>query len=124
MVGRVLVIANDLASADWLGHRLQAAGFEVARVTNLREAARRALDEDVGLVVLDLMPPVADGLDALIAIRDHRPVLPVLVLSACADVADRLQAFDAGASDFLGKPFSFDELVARLRAHARRLTWT
>jgi DNA-binding response OmpR family regulator len=83
------------------------------------EGQRRALDDDVDLVVLDRMLPDRDGLEVLAEIRRVRPGLPVLVLSGRAEVEDRVEGLDAGATDYLTKPFALDELTARVRAHLR-----
>jgi two-component system response regulator MprA len=81
-------------------------------------AALRA--EPVDLVVLDLVLPDASGLDVLASIRRSDPRLPVLVLSALDDVSARVRGLEAGADDYLGKPFDFMELLARIRALLRR----
>jgi DNA-binding response OmpR family regulator len=71
------------------------------------------------LVVLDLLLPGRGGLALLPEIRQHQPDLPVLILSARSDLATRLRAFELGAVDYLAKPFSLDELLARIRVHIR-----
>ena len=70
--------------------------------------------------MLDLLLPRLDGLRLLAELRRERPDLPVLVLSARSDLPTKLRSFDLGANDYLSKPFSFDELVARVRVHVRR----
>jgi DNA-binding response OmpR family regulator len=88
------------------------------------EGERRALADDVTLVVLDRMVSGSDRLDVLMALSQRKPGLPIILLGARAEVGDRIAAFDAGATDFLAKPFSPGELVARMRAQLRRAAWT
>ena len=76
--------------------------------------------EPYELVVLDLLLPQLDGLHLLNDLRAQRPELPVLILSARSDLPTKLRSFELGANDYLSKPFSFDELVARVRVHLRR----
>jgi DNA-binding response OmpR family regulator len=79
-----------------------------------------ALAESHELVVLDLLLPRLDGFRLLSELRRVRPELPVLILSAQTDLPTKLRSFGLGANDYLSKPFSFDELVARVRVHVRR----
>lgn len=120
---RVLVIEDEPAIVDFVRRGLQTEGFEVTCASDGTEGERRALADDVDLVVLDRMLPGRDGLEVLAAVRRRKPALPVIVISARAEAADRIMAFDAGATDFLSKPFSFGELVARVRAQLRRAGW-
>jgi DNA-binding response OmpR family regulator len=83
------------------------------------EGERRALESDVDLVVLDRGLPGRDGLDVLRAIRAVKSALPVIVLTARSQVADKVSGLDAGATDYMTKPFSVEELLARVRAHLR-----
>ncbi|MGZ4202677.1 MAG: response regulator transcription factor [Thermoleophilaceae bacterium] len=116
---RVLVIEDEPAIADFVQRGLEAQGYEVSAVGDGIEGERRALAEPVDLVVLDRMLPGRDGLSVLERVRQKKPALPVIVLSARAEVEDRVAGLDAGATDYLVKPFSFDELAARVRAHLR-----
>src|SRR5207245_4040572 len=84
------------------------------------EALHLARTEPIYLVVLDLVLPDASGLDVLTALRGFKAGLPVLILTALDDVSSRVRGLDAGADDYLGKPFDFDELLARIRALLRR----
>jgi DNA-binding response OmpR family regulator len=116
---RVLVIEDEPAIADFIQRGLQAEGFDVVWAADGIAGERHALDDGVDLVVLDRMLPGRDGLDVLAAIRVAKPGLPVIVLSARSQLRDRVEGLDAGATDYLVKPFSFAELAARVRAHLR-----
>ncbi len=117
---RILVVEDEALIADFVERGLRAEGFVVTWTPDGEEGVRRALSGDADLVILDLMLPGLDGLTVLDAIRGSRPTLPVIILSARAEVPDRVAGLEAGATDYLVKPFSFDELVARVRAHLRR----
>ena len=83
------------------------------------EGERRALSGEVDLVILDVMLPERDGMDVLDTIRARKPGLPVIILTARGEVEEKVSALDSGANDYVTKPFSFDELAARVRAHLR-----
>jgi DNA-binding response OmpR family regulator len=122
-MGQVVVIGDEPATVDRLRSGLQAEACEVTGPLDPTDGARQALADDVTLVVLDLMASRRAGLVALMVIRQRKPALPIIVVSSSAEVADRIAAFDAGANDFLAKPFSPGELVARVRAQLRRAAW-
>jgi two-component system OmpR family response regulator len=124
VLGTVLVIGNEPAFVDLLRSRLQVEGFEVTCASDGIEGEQRALADDVTLVVLDRIVAGRDRLDVLKLVRQQKPELRIIVLSARAEVAERIMALDAGATDFLAKPFSSGELVARVRAQLRRAAWT
>lgn len=116
---RILVVEDELAIADFIQRGLDAEGHAVGTAPDGGEGERRALDEDVDLVILDIMLPDRSGIDVLEAIRARKPTLPVIMLSARAEIEDRVAGLDAGATDYVTKPFSFEELAARVRAHLR-----
>jgi DNA-binding response OmpR family regulator len=116
---RILVVEDEAAIADFLQRGLQAEGHVVGCAADGEEGQRRAVHEEVDLVILDVMLPGRDGFEVLRAIRAAKPGLPVVMLSARADVDDRVAGLDHGATDYVTKPFSFDELAARVRAHLR-----
>jgi DNA-binding response OmpR family regulator len=124
VLGTVLVIGNEPAIVNLVRSRLQVEGFEVTCASDGIEGVQRALADDVTLVVLDRTVAGREGLDVLKLVRQQKPELRMIVLSARAEVAERIVAFDAGATDFLAKPFSPGELVARVRAQLRRAAWT
>jgi DNA-binding response OmpR family regulator len=116
---RILVIEDEAAIADFIERGLRAEGYAVDACGDGAEGLERALASDVSLVLLDRMLPTMDGLDVLTKIRAVKPSLPVIVLTAKTEIADRVAGLDAGATDYVVKPFAFDELAARVRAHLR-----
>lgn len=120
---RLVLIEDEPGILDFLSRGLRAEGFDVICAADGVEGERQAVADGVDLVVLDRMLPGRDGLDVVNVIRQRRPALPAVVISARAEAEDRVTAFDAGATDFLAKPFSFGELVARVRAQLRRASW-
>jgi len=118
-VSRVLVVDDDPQLTRALRITLRAAGYEVATAADGRTALREAATHSPDLVVLDLGLPDLDGTEVLAGLRPWFAG-PVLVLSARADSRDKVGALDAGADDYLSKPFDTGELLARLRALQRR----
>lgn len=117
---KLLLVEDSERLRTSLQHGLGAAGFTVDAVADGAEARSFLGTYDYELVVLDLMLPRVDGLTLLHGLAGRRVRPRVLVLSARDQVADRVEALDAGADDYLVKPFAFDELLARLHALARR----
>lgn len=116
---KIAVVEDEVAIADFLERGLRAEGFDVSLAADGRAGERVALDPDVDLVVLDRMLPGIDGDEVLARVRSSRPRLPVIMLTARAEIADRVEGLNQGATDYLTKPFAFDELLARIRAHIR-----
>jgi DNA-binding response OmpR family regulator len=116
---RILVIEDEPRILGFLRLGLEAEGFAVDGAVDGTTGLRLALTEPYELVVLDLQLPRLDGLRLLQEVHGQRPALPVLILSARSDVPTKLRGFELGAIDFVAKPFSFDELVARVRVHLR-----
>lgn len=117
---RVLVVEDERKVRRGLEEGLRAAGFEVATAATGDEGARAGRDEQFDAVVLDWMLPGLDGLEVLRALRADGRAVPVLMLTARDAVDDRVAGLDAGADDYLVKPFAFAELLARLRVLLRR----
>jgi DNA-binding response OmpR family regulator len=117
---RVLVIEDDVKLLESVRKGLKESGFGADGASDGREGLARALEGEYDAIVLDLMLPGLPGLEVLKALREARRATPVLVLSARSSVEDRVRGLDAGADDYLAKPFSFQELMARLRAITRR----
>jgi DNA-binding response OmpR family regulator len=115
----ILVVEDEAGIADFLRRGLEAEGFGVSVCGDGTEGARQALGDDIDLVVLDRMLPGLDGTEVLTAIRTSRPALPVILLTAKTEVADRVEGLELGATDYVTKPFAFDELVARIKARLR-----
>jgi DNA-binding response OmpR family regulator len=116
---RILIIEDEAAIADFLSRGLEAEGYSVTSVGNGEEGEEIARREDVDLVIVDVMLPGKDGFAVLDAIREERAAVPVLVLTARDQVQDKVDGLNKGATDYVTKPFSFDELAARIRAHLR-----
>ena len=115
----MLVIEDEPGIVDFLVRGLKTRGFEVASASDGTEGERLALSESFDAIVLDLMLPGTGGLEILASLRRSKPNLPVLVLTARGEIEDRVNGLEAGAVDYLVKPFSLVELVARLRAQIR-----
>jgi DNA-binding response OmpR family regulator len=114
-----LVIEDEPGIVDFLERGLQAHGFDVKSARDGLSGAEQALRENFDLVVLDMMLPGRSGLDVLGELRHAKPRLPVIALTARDAVRDRIDALDAGATDYVVKPFSLEELAARIRAQLR-----
>lgn len=115
----VLVVEDEELIASFVEKGLRAHGYDVVWVRSGREGLKRAVDADISLVILDLGLPDLDGLEVLQGLRERGGNVPVLVLSARARVADRVEGLNLGADDYLVKPFAFEELLARVRANLR-----
>src|SRR5947209_7857254 len=116
---RVLVVEDERGIVDFVRRGLEAEGFSVHTARDGIAGERLALNGAFDLVVLDLMLPGRGGMDILATLRRERPALPVIVLTARGEIEDRVAGLDAGAVDYLSKPFSLAELVARVRAQLR-----
>ncbi|MCL4370487.1 MAG: response regulator transcription factor [Chloroflexi bacterium] len=117
---RVLVVDDDPKVLNLMRRGLSFAGYAVDLSADGKEALSIARDRPPDLVVLDVMLPGLDGLEVCRRLRAGVPNLPVLMLTAKGRVPDRVAGLDAGADDYLVKPFAFDELLARMRALLRR----
>jgi two-component system, OmpR family, response regulator MprA len=117
---RVLVVDDDRAVRESLRRSLEFNGFEVALASDGAEALAGIAATDPDVVVMDVMMPRLDGIEATKALRTAGNDLPILVLTARDAVGDRVEGLDAGADDYLTKPFALQELLARLRALLRR----
>lgn len=118
---RILVVEDDARLATTLERVLAAEGHEVERVGDGLEALKRAREQPFDLVVLDLMLPSLDGVGVCRRLRATAQV-PVLMLTALGGTDERVRGLDAGADDYLVKPFAYEELLARVRALLRRAT--
>jgi len=119
-VPKVLVVEDDATMAEMLEYNLRAQGLDVESASDGADGLRRARKHEISLIVLDLMLPSIDGLQIADDLRKTRPDVPILMLTARAEEDTKLRGFAAGADDYLTKPFSMDELVARVKALLRR----
>ena len=115
----LLIVEDEERVASFLEKGLRGHGYDVEWACCGRDALRRAERPDISFVILDLGLPDLDGLDVLEGLRARGSTVPVLVLSARGGVHDKVKGLDLGADDYLGKPFAFSELVARVRANQR-----
>jgi DNA-binding response OmpR family regulator len=117
---RILVAEDDASLAELLHLGLRQEQFSVQIVADGREAERLATHGPFDLLLLDLNLPGTSGLDVLRTVRSNNPDLPVLIVTGAGSVEDRIRGLDAGADDYVAKPFVFAELYARIRAVLRR----
>jgi two-component system, OmpR family, response regulator MprA len=117
----ILIVEDERSIASFLRRGLVFEGYDVRVTDSGAEALSIARDTQVDLIVLDIMlPGEVDGIAVCRRIRDAGDQVPILMLTARDEVADRVQGLDAGADDYMVKPFAFEELLARLRALLRR----
>jgi DNA-binding response OmpR family regulator len=116
---RILLIEDEPGIVDFVRRGLEAQGFSVEAALDGIEGECLALGDSFDAIILDLMLPGRPGLDILAAVQQARPTVPVIVLTARGEIEDRVAGLDAGAVDYLVKPFSLAELVARVRAQLR-----
>ena len=121
---KVLLIEDEPGIVDFVRRGLEADGFAVEVAFDGIEGERIALRGGFDAIVLDLMLPLRDGLEVLGSVGQAMPRVPVIALSARGKIEDRVEGLDAGAVDYLVKPFSMAELVARVRAHLRVIAQT
>lgn len=116
----ILVVDDDQAVRDSLQRSLQYSGYDVASASDGVEALAHLSANRTDAVIMDVMMPRLDGLETTRVLRSQGNDVPILVLTARDAVGDRVDGLDAGADDYMAKPFALDELLARLRALTRR----
>jgi len=116
---RLLVVEDETRIRSFLARALEVEGFEVDEVADGERGLESALAFDHDLVILDLLLPGRGGLDVLGELHARRPDVPVLILSARSELSTKLRCFELGAVDYVAKPFSLDELFARIRVQLR-----
>jgi two-component system, OmpR family, copper resistance phosphate regulon response regulator CusR len=117
---RILIVEDEPRIRAFLASAFEAEGFAVDVVDDGENGLARAIRGNYVLVILDLLLPGRDGLDVLRELHEVRADVPVLILSARGDLSTKLRGFELGAVDYVAKPFSLDELLARARVHLRR----
>ncbi|MFZ9668577.1 MAG: response regulator transcription factor [Solirubrobacterales bacterium] len=117
---RILVVEDEAAIADFLERGLEAEGYSVTVASEGPDGLIEARSGQFDLLILDLMLPGMSGIEILKAFREGDGTTPVILLTARTAVEDRVEGLDAGATDYMPKPFAFEELAARVRAHLRR----
>jgi CheY-like chemotaxis protein len=120
---RILVVDDEPAVREALERILQLEGFDVEVACDGREAVRSQAAAPADAILLDVLMPELDGLEVCRRMRDTGDRTPVLMLTARDEVCDRVAGLEAGADDYLPKPFALEELLARLRALLRRSGW-
>src|SRR4051812_23780821 len=118
---RIVVAEDERAVRESLTRALTLEGYEVTAVSDGAQALEALRAEPADVVVLDVMMPVVDGLTACRVLRSEKNRVPILMVTARTETSDRVAGLDAGADDYLPKPFALDELLARLRALLRRI---
>ena len=122
MAVRILVVDDEPAVRSSLARVLEQADYQVSVAVDGRDALHRVALDRPDAIVLDVVMPGIDGIEVTRHLRAGRDRTPVLLLTARGEVADRVAGLDAGADDYLAKPFALEELLARLRAILRRAT--
>lgn len=117
---RVLVIDDEVKVVDFLRRGLNDSGFEVEVAFDGEMGFRRASGKSYDLIILDLVLPEMNGFQVCRKLREMQVNVPILMLTAMETIDDKLEGFQAGADDYLTKPFEFNELLARLKALAKR----
>lgn len=121
---KVLVIEDEIQVSTFIKQGLEEQFIEVEVAYDGDTGQRMALNRDYDVILLDIVIPGINGFELCKILKAEKPTVPILLLTTLGTTADKLTGFDAGADDYLLKPFDFDELTARLRALARRPTMT
>jgi DNA-binding response OmpR family regulator len=116
---RILIVDDESRIASFVARGLESAGYQTVVVEDGEEALERAMAGDVDLMLLDVGLPTMDGFEVLRHLRGQGSTLPVIMLTARSSTRDTVDGLDAGANDYISKPFKFDELLARVRSRLR-----
>ncbi|MRR36439.1 response regulator transcription factor, partial [bacterium] len=119
---RLLVVEDDPIISSFVVKGLREAGFAVDTADNGEDGLHLAVSEPYDAVIVDLMLPKLDGLSLIMRLRETKPNVPIMILSAKRSVDDRVKGLETGSDDYLTKPFAFSELLARVQALIRRAT--
>ena len=120
---QIIVAEDDRAARESVTRALELEGYGVRAVSDGEAALSAVAETPTDILILDLMMPRVDGLTVCRRLRAHGDRTPILIMTARTEVSDRVSGLDAGADDYLPKPFSLDELLARVRALLRRATF-
>ena len=119
---RILIVEDEPRIASFVSRGLESAGYETIVVEDGAEALSVALRGDADLVLLDVGLPTMDGFEVLRELRSRGSIVPVIMLTARSSTRDTVEGLDAGANDYVPKPFTFEELLARVRSRLRETT--
>jgi len=117
---KILIIEDEPRVASFIKEGLEEKGYETAVAYDGISGEEAALEEEIALVILDLIIPGKSGIEVCRSVKTLRPDLPVLMLTALSTTVDKVKGFDAGADDYLVKPFDFPELLARIKSLLKR----
>jgi DNA-binding response OmpR family regulator len=117
---KILIVEDEAKVADFLTKGLQQSGYETDVAADGQEGYEKIGSNDYDLILLDLMLPKIGGYELIPKIRNCKPLIPIIAVTAKASVEDRVQGLNRGCDDYLVKPFSFAELLARVKAQIRR----
>lgn len=118
-MSRILIAEDESQISSFISRGLHAAGYESVIVEDGAEALELALEGDIDLVLLDVGLPTMDGFEVLTRLRGQGSAVPVIMLTARTSTRDTVDGLDAGANDYVSKPFKFEELLARVRSRLR-----
>ncbi len=116
----ILVVEDDMSILIGLQDNLIIEGYEVSTAINGKEGLRLATEKDFDLVILDIMMPGMNGFEICKKVKKEKPLMPIIMLTARSSEMDKIAGLDYGADDYITKPFSLSELLARIRAVLRR----
>jgi two-component system, OmpR family, copper resistance phosphate regulon response regulator CusR len=117
---KILVIEDEAKVANFIMKGLQQSGFEIDLALDGEQGYQKIQESQCDLILLDLMLPKISGWDLIPRIREFKPTIPIIALTAKSSVEDRVQGLNLGCDDYLTKPFSFAELLARIQVQMRR----
>jgi len=120
MTNKILIIEDDTSILRGLKDNLEYEGYKVITATNGKEGMKLALEKDAGLLLLDIMLPGMNGYEICRRVKKEKPDLLIIMLTARGSEMDKVSGLDTGADDYITKPFSLPELLARIRAAFRR----
>lgn len=121
MKNKILIVDDEQSIITLLQYNLEQAGFEIITAMDGKEGKRLALSESPDLMILDVMLPQLDGMEVCKQLRQEHISIPILMLTAKDDVVDKILGFEFGADDYMVKPFSPREVIARIKAILRRI---